>query len=61
MGLQSRYGITFGSGTNGVEREKYLRAAAEKEGLSFPAWIKQTLLSKANEVMGAPDKVGGTV
>ena len=52
MSMQTRYGLTFGSGENGMRFESYLRAAAHKEGLEFPVWIKSALTARAEKVLG---------
>lgn len=57
---QVRHGITFGSGERGQEIEAHLRLAAKKElgdldGKEFPVWIKQTLMARANALLGAQE------
>jgi hypothetical protein len=50
MSLQSRYGLTFGSGAHGQEVERQLREAAKLEGMTFPQWILTALKERAAQV-----------
>lgn len=57
MSVQIRFGITWGSGEKGVAFERRLIAASAKEGKPFPAWVKDTLMARANEILPAEQPV----